>query len=103
MSFSLILIWIIFTIVISFKEPTDPEYLVMCLIMFYITLIFNFIKPIKMSLKITTIFISIPSVILWYIAYGYNDFLSLNPISEELFFLLLFIYFYIIIYIISEF
>ena len=102
MSFILILIWINFTIGISFREPTDPEYLVMCLIMFYITLLINFLKPINMSFKVSTIFLTIPSIILWYIAYKYNNFLSLDPISEEFIFIIICTYFYAIIYIISE-
>jgi hypothetical protein len=97
-------VWIIFTLISGATiEPDHPQYLIFGISMLYFTYILNEADPVKMTPSIGAIYISIPSCILWYIADGYNYFLSLNPISHELFTALLFMYFYVLIYVASEF
>jgi hypothetical protein len=78
------------------------HYLLFSGTMFYLTYIHNQINPSILTLRISVFYLTVPSALLWYIAYHYNDFLCINPISEELFISLMFIYWYVIIYIASE-
>jgi hypothetical protein len=98
----LVLIWILFIVFTSITEIDEPHYLLFSTVMFYITYIHNQIIPNNMSLRTCTILISIPSFIMSYMAERYNSFLCLNPINDELFMTLVFIYWYLIIHIISE-
>ena len=100
---SLILVWISFIILMSFSEELDQShYLLFSGSMLYFTYLYNKIIPIYMSIKITLLLVNISSLILWYIAFVYNDFLSIKPISYELFMSLFFIYIYLMIYIFFE-
>ena len=100
---SLVLAWISFIILMSFSEELDQShYLLFSSSMFYFTYLYNKIRPSYMSIKITLILINISSLILWYIAFVYNDFLSIKPMSYELFVSLFFIYVYLMVYIFFE-
>jgi hypothetical protein len=70
--------------------------------MFYFTCISNSLDPKHVSPRIFIIFLTIPSAIFWYIAFVYNDFLCLTPISYEFFVVLVFIYVYIMLYLFWE-
>ena len=96
---SLLLAWISFIILMSFSEELDQShYLLFSSSMFYFTYLHNKIRPICMSIKATLILVNTSSLILWYIAFVYNDFLSIKPISYKLFMSLFFVYIYLMVY-----
>ena len=66
--------------------------------MLYFIFLFNMLHPEHMSYRVVIIVFTIPSAIFWYIAFVYNDFLCLTPISYELFMVLFFSYAYSMIY-----
>jgi hypothetical protein len=63
---------------------------------------YNLMDPEHVSSRIFLIFLTIPSAIFWYIAFVYNDFLCLTPISYELFVALLFSFVYLVLYLFWE-
>jgi len=98
-----IVLWLIFIFIPGlFPDIDGSHYLLFSGTMFYLIYIYNQVSPVVLTPRMTMFFLSIPSAILWYIAYHYNDFLCINPISEESFTILMFIYWYAIIYIASE-
>ena len=101
----LITMWIlmiIFTGYTKMRYMDSLTYFSIALITFYLTWLDNIIKPKNMTLRTIVIFVSIPSIIFWFIADRYNFFLSLNPINEIIFNITQILYFYILVYIISE-
>jgi hypothetical protein len=99
----LIILWFTFILIPGlFPDVDASHYLLFSSAMFYLTYIYNQVSPSVLTPRISMFFLSIPSSILWYIAYHYNDFLCINPISEEAFVGLMFIYGYTMIYISSE-
>jgi hypothetical protein len=60
---------------------------------------YNWINPLKFFFKTTILFLILPSVILWYIFFIYNDFLALIPIKYEILVGLVFTYFCTTLYI----
>lgn len=96
---NLILIWTGFTILISVLDELDTKHFVLfCGAMLYFTYLYNQIKPTDISLKSVLLFFNISTLIFWYIVFVYNDFLSINPISHEIFMSWFFIYFYLMLY-----
>ena len=99
----LIIIWTCFILLMTVSEKLDQfYYLLFSSLMFYFTYLYNKIQPIRMSLRIGVIFLIIPSVIFWYVAFVYNDFLCLTPINHDVLVSLLFVYIYIMTYIFWE-
>jgi hypothetical protein len=99
----LVVIWICFILSMIFSEELDqPHYLLFSGLMLYFTYIYNKIAPFKMTARKIVFFTIIPNLIFWYIGFVYNDFLSLTPISYELFVFLLFTYTYLLLYIFAE-
>jgi len=95
---NLILIWSSFILLMSFSEELDQYYFYLFSIsMFYSTYIYNKIRPIRMPMRLIIIFFNIPIIILWYMAFVYNDFLSITPISYETFMSLFFAYIYVML------
>ena len=66
--------------------------------MFYLIYVTNKVRPFKLTLRGLLLLLSVPNFLFGYVAFVYNDFLALNPISYELFITLLFIYVYVITY-----
>lgn len=100
---NLILIWIIFILLISSLENlTQFSYFFFNLLMLYITYIFNVRKTLRLTFKRFLLIVNIPLIIFWYLAFVYNDFLSLNPLSREIFMSLFFSYSYLIVYLFLE-
>lgn len=96
---SLIIVWSLFIFTVShLDEFNQYHYLCSSCIMFCLTCLYNKINFTNISLRAFILFFNIPSLILWYIAFVYNDFLSINPISCELLMTLFFIYVYLIVY-----
>jgi hypothetical protein len=96
---SLLLTWASFIVSMSFSEELDQShYLLFSVSMLYFTYLYNRIKPTRISVKTILLLFNIPSIILWYIAFVYNDFLCITPINYELFKGLFFIYIYLTIY-----
>lgn len=62
----------------------------------------NLITFTKVSLRTIAFALTIPSVIYWYVAFIYNDFLSLVPIRYEAFICLFLLYLYFLIYIVPK-
>jgi len=97
---SLITIWSLFIFLISyFEEFYQYQYLLSSGFMFCLTYFCNQIGFINVPLRVTILLFNIPTIILWYIAYVYNDFLAIHPMSSDLFMTLLLIYIYLTLYI----
>jgi hypothetical protein len=100
---NLIILWLTFILIPGlFPDIDASHYLLFSGTMFYLTYIYNQINPLILTPRISVLFLNIPSSILWYVAYHYNDFLCINPISKEFFVSLMFIYWYVMIYVASE-
>jgi hypothetical protein len=98
-----IIFWLTFILIPGlFPDIDASHYLLFSCTMLYLTYIYNKVNPSILTPRISVLFLSIPSTLVWYIAYHYNDFLCINLISEEFFISLMFIYWYVIIYIASE-
>ena len=98
-----IIFWLTFILIPGlFPDIDASHYLLFSGTMFYLTYIYNQVNPSILTPRISVFFLSIPSILLWYIAYYYNDFLCINPISKELLITLMFTYWYVMIYIASE-
>jgi hypothetical protein len=96
---NLFLIWLSFVLLMSFSEELDLAHFVLfSSSMFYFTSLYNKINPVVLSKKTTLLLFSATTLILWYTAFVYNDFLCLNPIPYEMFMSLFFTYFLIILY-----
>lgn len=101
---NLILFWIGFIIVMSFSEELDQaHFLLFSGSMFYFTYLQNRINPKVLSTKMILILFNIPTIILGYITFVYNDFLCINPISYEMFMSLFFVYAYVTLYLFINF
>jgi hypothetical protein len=100
---NLIILWLTFILIPGlFPDIDTSHYLLFTATMFYLTYIYNQVNPLILTPRISVFFLSIPSSILWYVAYHYNDFLSINPINEDLFVGLMLIHGYAMIYVASE-
>jgi hypothetical protein len=101
---NIILFWIGFIILMSFSEELDQaHFLLFSGSMFYFTYLQNRINPAVLSTKMILILFNIPTIILGYITFVYNDFLCLNPISSEMFMSLFFIYASVTLYLFINF
>jgi hypothetical protein len=99
----LLVIWVSFILLMILSEELDQShYLLFSGLMFYFTYVYNKINSFKMTTREIILFTTIPNSIFWYIGFVYNDFLSLTPISYELFIVLLFTYTYLLLYIFIE-
>lgn len=99
----LCIVWISFILVIGFSDMMDqPHYLLFSLLMLYFTYLFNNLNPVIMSKRVCTCFLTIPSVIIMYIIYVWNDFLNVEPIKSEFIQIIYILYTYGLIYVISE-
>lgn len=97
---SLILSWFSFIIFISsFSELTQLQYFLYGCCMFWFTYLYNCVFGVKISPYFVFVSSAVPSILFWYVAFVYNDFLSLTPMKYEVFVSLLFFYLYILIYI----
>ena len=93
------LIWTVFIVLISVLEELDKRHFVLFGgSMFYFIYLYNQVKPTSISSKSILLLFNIPTLIFWYIGFVYNDFLSLNPASYEVFISWFFIYLYLILY-----
>ena len=86
---------------VSYSEEFNQyQYFLVSNLMFCLTYLYNQFSYVKISLRVTLLLINIPSLILWYVAFVYNDFLAINPIPYEILAFLFFTYTYLILYII---
>lgn len=104
MGFLLFLFWICFIVFLSFAEEIDTNaFLYLFSIILYLTYyINNYKKAIKMTLKLTLLFLLIPSFLYWYFIIIENFFLKVEPISYSTLIFSMFSYFYFFIYCFSE-
>ena len=97
---ALIIVWIIFIIFISTsQEFSQLYYFLISGLMLGFTYLYNQMNFINFSLKFVIGFLTLPSILFWYLAFVYNNFLSLTPIEYEAFVHLAVLYFYAIFYI----
>ena len=94
--------WVTFVILIGISETDAEHYFLFCFTMFYFTFIYNRIYSIRLSPKLISLFLILPSAIMWWIAYVYNYLLSINPLEDYLVIFSIFLYFYILIFIYWE-
>lgn len=96
------LIWTGFIILISALEELDKRHFVLFSgSMFYFIYLYNQLRPTNISSKSILLLFNIPTLIFWYIGFVYNDFLSINPASHEIFVSWFFIYFYLMLYLLT--
>jgi len=92
-------IWAGFIILSSILEELDKRHFVLFGgSMFYFMYLYNQVKPTSISSKAVLLLFNIPTLIFWYVIFVYNDFLSINPVSYEVFISWFFIYFYLMLY-----
>jgi len=96
---NLTLIWTGFIILISVLGELDKRHFVLFGgSMFYFIYLYNQLKPVSLSSKLVLLLFNIPTLVFWYIGFVYNDFLSINPVSSEVFMSWFFIYLYLMFY-----
>ena len=99
----LLLVWTLFIFSLSLAKELDQiHYFLFSVLMLYFIYLYDQVYPIKISLRTNVGLLFIPSVIFWYIAFVYNDFLSLTPMSHEILVSILFFHTYIMIYVFWE-
>lgn len=97
---SLILGWFNFIVFISsFSELTQYQYFLYGSSMFLLTYLYNCIFYVKISPYFVFLSSALPSLLFWYVAFVYNDFLSLTPMKYETLIGLLLFYLYVLVYI----
>ena len=99
----LLLVWTPFIFLLSLAKELDQiHYFLSSVLMFYFTYLYDQVYIIKISLRTNVCLLLIPSIIFWYIAFVYNDFLCLAPMSHEILVSILFFHAYIMIYVFWE-
>ena len=99
----LLLVWPFFILLLSLAKELDQiHYFLSSVLMFYFTYLYDQVYIIKISLRTNVCLLLIPSIIFWYIAFVYNDFLCLTPISHEILVSILFFHAYIMMYVFWE-
>lgn len=99
----LLVIWISFIVTTSFLEHCDQRnFLLWSGFMFGFTYLYNQVSPFHITIRTAILLFNVSGVILWYVAFVYNDFLSIDPISYESFICLFFVYIYLTLYLYLE-
>lgn len=99
----LLMIWICFICLMTFSKELDQfHYLLFSCFMLYSTNIFNQIYPTQMCFRTAVFLFVLPSIFFWYIAFVYNSFLSLTPLSHKSIISFIFLYAYLVIYLFWE-
>lgn len=99
----LIIIWLVSVLFFGTLEKIDVfGYFLFSGAMLYVTLLSNLSTPTRLSLKYVLFFSNISFSLIWYVAFVYNDFLSLNPIPNETFLGIALIYTYFVLYLSFE-
>jgi hypothetical protein len=79
---NLMVIWVGFIIFISiFQELNLLHYLFFNILILWFTYLYNLIKPLEISPKIFILFLSVPSIIICYITFIYNNFLLVTLVE----------------------
>nr|YP_010133775.1 hypothetical protein KYU99_mgp21 [Nitzschia supralitorea]QWM93265.1 hypothetical protein [Nitzschia supralitorea] len=100
---NLFISWLSFVILVcTFSKFTKFHYFLYSIFMLCFSYFCNLITSTKISLRTIAFTLTIPSVIYWYVAFIYNDFLSLVPMRYEVFISLFLVYLYLLIYIVSK-
>jgi len=83
---SIALSWFSFIMFVSLlPNLTQFQYLLYGSCMLGFTCLYNFIYSVKIPFNTIIIIFTIPTIICWYVAFVYNDFLSLTPMKSEIF------------------
>jgi hypothetical protein len=100
---NLFISWLSFVILVcTFSKFTKFHYFLYSIFMLCFSYFCNLIASTKISIRTIALTLTIPSVIYWYVAFIYNDFLSLVPMRYEVFISLFLLYLYLLIYIVSK-
>ena len=98
----LLIIWASISITIGFLKLNNTQYILLSLVMLFMTYyIYNELN-ITMSLKNAILLSIVPNTVIWYIAYKCNDFLWFYPYEWVTFVTVFLIYSYILIYVAWE-
>jgi len=99
----LLFIWVIFTIIVGFSKTKYIYFIIISLLMLFVTQIYNNKKnDNNLPTKNIIILSSITSLIIWYLAYICNKFLWVYPYNWSSFVFLFCFYTYILFYIFIE-
>lgn len=97
---SLVVTWVLFILLMSFFDGLEQlNFFLGSGLMLYFTFVYNRITPMAIFPRTAIILLLIPSTLIWYTVFIYNDFLSLTPLTNELFIGLFFVYMWFLIYI----
>jgi hypothetical protein len=98
----LLFIWTSFTICIGYSKLNNFSYMIVSLIMLFITKLYNTVTPINIPLRQIILWSSVPNAIFWALAYKCNEFLWVFPYNWTVFISIFCIYSYILMYIAIE-
>lgn len=94
--------WLSFiTFVSLLQELTQLQYFLYSSCMLCFNCLYNLIYSVKIPAKVIVLILTIPSIIFWYVAFVYNDFLSLTPMKSEMF-VILFFYLCVLLFIVCS-
>lgn len=95
----LLIFWSGFALAISCLDNfNQSHYLFASILMLCMIYSIHFFYNFQSSLSLIIFLLNIPISLLWYVAFVYNDFLALAPISYELFMSFFFLYSYTVLY-----
>ena len=99
----LLLIWVVFVFSLSLAKELDQlHYFLFSSLMFYLSYLYHQTHPAKVPLLMNVCLLVIPSIIFWYIAFVYNNFLCLTPLSQEVLVSMVFFHIYVMVYVFWE-
>lgn len=76
---NLLVIWLSFIIFIGiFQKISLLHYFFLIILMLWFTYLYNLVKPLQISLKLFILFTTLPSIVMGYITFIYNNFLIVN-------------------------
>jgi len=97
---NVISIWISFILLMSLLEELDQaHFFLFNLSTFYLLYLCNKLRPNILSFRSSFLLANFSNIILWYVAFVYNDFLCITPMPHEIFIGLFFLYFCLTSYI----
>lgn len=91
-------LWFFFNILIGISKSDAEHYVLFCLVMFYVTYIYNVLYPSNLSYKLFISLLTIPSILLWWILYVHNHLLRIEPFNEHYVVFSIFFYFYLLLF-----
>ena len=94
-----LIIWLSFIFLMSFSEGLNQNYfLLSSCSMFYLLYLYNKLNPFHLSSKTAFLLFNLPNSFFLYLAFVYNDFLSITPIPHKTFINIFLVYLCVVYY-----